>query len=481
MKIGILVVAYNAERTLEAVLNRLPPDFLSRVTAILVSDDESSDRTYEVGIDYLHSAPHLPLEIVRRETNLGYGGNQKAGYRWAIDRGLDIIVLLHGDGQYAPEVIDQLVAPLEAGSADAVFGSRMLSPGAAREGGMPLYKFVGNKVLTRIQNKLAGSDLSEWHSGYRAYSVDKLRTIPFNRNSDGFDFDTEIIIQLIESGARIVEVPIPTYYGDEVCHVNGIAYGARVVIDTARYRAHRAGLGSGELAFNHLDYETKLSEGFNSSHSAILAAVNNSRPLRVLDFGCGTGEVAALLTAAGHDVLAVDLGGRPDGLPDHVQYVTSDAESAWQFSDHNFDLIIAADLIEHLRNPQRFLQQAAERLAADGRLLISVPNITHWYPRVRMISGRFDYDRRGILDATHLRFYNTRSIQKLIEESGFSVDSVDFTGTPIQVALRGAQSSNHSRRGLQLLDSTSLKLAKSWPSLFAYQVIVGATLCKTDE
>ena len=119
--------------------------------------------------------PDLPLTVIRHERNLGYGGNQKAGYDLAIEHGLDIIVLLHGDGQYAPELLASIVAPLVRGEADAVFGSRMMAEGGARRGGMPLYKYVGNKVLTRFENAVAGAELTEWHSGYRAYWVEALR------------------------------------------------------------------------------------------------------------------------------------------------------------------------------------------------------------------------------------------------------------------------------------------------------------------
>ncbi len=151
----MLVVAYNAEETLAAVLDRLPESFRSKVAHVLVADDASHDLTHEVGLAYQASS-ELPLTVIRHDDNLGYGGNQKSGYRWAIDHGLDIVVLLHGDGQYAPEVIEDLVAPLADGNADAVFGSRMLTKGAARAGGMPLYKFVGNRILTKVQNALVG-------------------------------------------------------------------------------------------------------------------------------------------------------------------------------------------------------------------------------------------------------------------------------------------------------------------------------------
>src|SRR5262249_42314948 len=177
--------------------------------------------------------------VLYNRENQGYGGNQKLGYQYAIRLGFDVVVLLHGDGQYAPECIPALIAPLLDGSADATFGARMLVPGAARKGGMPLYKFVGNRILTAIQNRLLGSHLSEFHSGFRAYSVAALAGIPFGYNSNVFHFDTEVIIQLMMAGRRIVEVPIPTYYGDEICRVNGMQYARNVIFSTILSRLHR--------------------------------------------------------------------------------------------------------------------------------------------------------------------------------------------------------------------------------------------------
>ncbi|MGH9024927.1 MAG: glycosyltransferase family 2 protein, partial [Acidimicrobiia bacterium] len=180
-RIGILVVAYNAATTLARVLDRIPREFVPRINDVLVFDDHSQDATYLVGLGYQQENRDLPLTVIRHPRNLGYGGNQKAGYRWAIEHGLDIIVLLHGDGQYAPEILPQMVEPLELDKGDAVFGSRMMETGAARRGGMPLYKYVGNRVLTTAQNTIVGMELSEWHSGYRAYRVDALADIPFQR------------------------------------------------------------------------------------------------------------------------------------------------------------------------------------------------------------------------------------------------------------------------------------------------------------
>jgi len=239
VKVGVLVVAYEAEATLESVLNRIPETFRASLHTILVCDDASTDDTYQVGMRVKDSRPDLPLQVLRRPVNLGYGGNQKAGYRWMIDNGLDVVVLLHGDGQYAPEFLPQMVAPILEGRADVVFGSRMLERGAALRGGMPKYKFVGNKILTFLQNRLAGVRLSEWHSGYRAYSIAALAGVGFELNADYYDFDTQIILQMISARQRIVEIPIPTFYGDELSRVNGVRYGWRILRHTLRWRLTR--------------------------------------------------------------------------------------------------------------------------------------------------------------------------------------------------------------------------------------------------
>jgi glycosyltransferase involved in cell wall biosynthesis len=271
-RIGILVVAYNAASTLDKVLDRIPAEVRPDIEEVIVSDDHSQDSTYLIGLGY-QQISDLPITLIRQPTNLGYGGNQKAGYRLAIEHGLDIVVMLHGDGQYAPESLPDILAPLLAEEADAVFGSRTLIKGAARRGGMPLYKFVGNRILSRFENAALGTNLSEFHSGYRAYSVSALKQLPFEMNSDGFNFDTQIIIQLHDAGMRIAEVPIPTYYGDEICYVDGLAYAADVTKDVVTYRLQKAGFGDGKGIALTDEYQLKPSE--DSSHGRICASTSS--------------------------------------------------------------------------------------------------------------------------------------------------------------------------------------------------------------
>src|SRR5438093_5947878 len=240
----ILIVAYNAEKTISEVLARVPPSLGDEYhVEVLVLDDSSQDRTFETSrhAQGAGTVP-FPLHVLLNPVNQGYGGNQKIGYHFAIEHGFDFVALLHGDGQYAPEYLPDLVRPLRDGEADAVFGSRMLDGAGALRGGMPLYKFLGNRILSWFENRMLGTSLSEFHSGYRVYSVAALRQLPFELNTNDFHFDTEIIIQLLLARLRIRERPIPTYYGDEICHVNGLKYAANVTKAVLLARSQRMGL-----------------------------------------------------------------------------------------------------------------------------------------------------------------------------------------------------------------------------------------------
>lgn len=464
--VGVIVVAYNAGSTLTAVLDRIPPSFRSRVKDVVVCDDASSDNTYSIGVEYQKTCD-LPLTVLRRARNLGYGGNQKAAYRWAIERGLDIVVLLHGDGQYAPEVIEDIIAPFESPDVDAVFGSRFMLSGGARLGGMPLYKYTGNRILSKFANSATGLDLSEWHSGYRAYRVSALASVPFEQNSDGFDFDTEIILQLHEAGRNIVEVPIPTYYGDEICYVNGTGYAKDVVVDIVKYRMHQMGFGSKETTLGDHGYELKLDP--NSSHMTLSSWVVDSKPKRILDLGCSDGRFGELLRRRGHYVVGVDTEELP-GVRDRLdRFVAADLDSGLPPGiEGDFDVIIAADVLEHLRDPAAQLKSVGRLLAPGGVVMVSVPNIAHWYGRLRVATGRFDYDRRGIFDAGHLRFFTLRSFERTARQAGMTIRRRAVTGLPLDTLGRGGPAPRRAANMARWADSLGVAVA---PKLFGYQLL----------
>jgi SAM-dependent methyltransferase len=432
-----------------------------------VCDDASADETYEVGISY-QSEGTLPLTVIKHAANLRYGGNQKYGYAWALDNGYDIVVLLHGDGQYAPEVIQDLIGPLVSGDADVVMGSRMMERGSALRGGMPLYKFVGNRILSTFQNWMTGATLTEWHSGYRAYRVDALADIPFAEYSNDFDFDTEIILGMLEAEKRILEVPIPTYYGDEICYVNGMAYAKDVVQDVVLHRARAMGFGRSPVPDSPTTYPVKHSP--HSSHGRLLGWIAASRPGRVLDIGCSDAEFASLARLKGHEVTGVDkvkLDSIADRLDHFVEGDLNDGLPAGVTGA--FDLIVAADVLEHTLDPQHLLGQMAGRLAPGGSILVSVPNFGHWYPRARVALGRFDYDQRGPLDQSHLRFFTRRSFEAMVRRADLRIVDRDVVGTPVEPLQRGLGPSPSRIIGrLENMDRAAVRL---WPTLFGYQFL----------
>jgi SAM-dependent methyltransferase len=466
-RIGVLVVAYNASSTLVSTLERLPEAFRRRVDHVLVSDDCSQDDTYEVGVRFANGNT-LPMTVIRHEQNLGYGGNQKAGYEWAISHGLDIVVLLHGDGQYAPECIEDLVTPLVSGEADAVFGSRMMVKGGARAGGMPAYKFVGNRILTAFQNKMVGLDLSEWHSGYRAYRVDALAALDLDSYTDDFDFDTEIILGLHTQHRRIVEVPIPTYYGDEICYVNGLAYARNVAKDVVRYRASQMGFGEGHEA-SSTAYDLKPSP--HSSHGVLLDWLDSRDTGKVLDVGCSDGGFGSLARELGHHVTGVDLLEHPGVTQRLDAFHVADLNAGLPDDlPSQFDTVVAGDVLEHVIDPLGLLQQLGDRLTPRGEVLVSIPNFGHWYPRARVAAGRFDYDQRGPLDHGHVRFFTRRSFEKLVDRAGMRIVERVTVGSPVDVLERADVSDGLLRvaRGVAVADRAA---TRAWPTLFGYQLL----------
>jgi 2-polyprenyl-3-methyl-5-hydroxy-6-metoxy-1,4-benzoquinol methylase len=474
-RIGVVVVAYNAASTLARVLDRIPPEFRPRIDGVYIGDNNSEDSTYLVGLGYQQAIGDLPLTIVRHPENRGYGGNQKAGYRWAIDEGFDLVVLLHADGQYAPEFLPEIITPLERGEADAVFGSRMMQRGEARRGGMPLYKYVGNHVLTTMQNTVVGEHLSEWHSGYRAYSVAALSELPFERLTDDYNFDTQIILQLHEARKRIVELPIPTYYGDEISYVNGMRYARQCAIDVTRYRLHKMGLGTGDMAFASVDDDFGA-EDAERIHTRIARWFEGRQPCRVLDLGCGNGVLGERLRALGHHVTGVDHV-KHDGVGARLdEFVEADLELGIpDEAGTGFDVVVAADVIGHVRDPGLLLSEAGGRVRPGGSLLVSVPNFGHWYVRGRVGAGRFDYDRRGILDRRHLRFFTRPSAARTFAASGLEVRHVDAVGVPMDLLAHRANGEQRGSRGTRAVHQLDRLGITAAPTLFAYQFLFELT------
>jgi len=464
----IFVVAYQAEATLKDVLDRIPRDLFESVeTEILIVDDASVDRTFEIGREYSAAHPEVPLTVLRNEYNQGYGGNQKVGYTYAAAQGFDYVALLHGDGQYAPEKLPSLLEPLVNDEADAVFGSRLMEAGGALAGGMPVYKFVGNRILTVTQNVLLRRGLSEYHSGYRVYRVSSLQEIHYTLNTNDFHFDTQIILQLMNNGSRIVEVPIPTYYGDEISRVNGIRYARDVVASTIANFFH----GFGLFQQRRLDpaspkdspYRSKL--GFVSPHSLAVSAVQDAS--KVIDLGAGPGDVAEALVDKGCAVTVVDMERLKMDLPG-VDVVIQNLNDELEFDVTDFDTIMMLDVIEHLSDPEDFLDRLRSQFGHDPKtLILSTPNIAFVLQRFSLLFGQFNYGRTGILDRTHTRLFTFRTLKHLLRDAGFEIKIIRGVPAPFPLVAGGGIGSMLLRINLALI-----RLSKT---LFSFQIFVVAT------
>jgi 2-polyprenyl-3-methyl-5-hydroxy-6-metoxy-1,4-benzoquinol methylase len=469
-RIGILVVTYNALSTLTSLLKRIPPSVWNNVEEVVVFDDASQDATFELALGIKAACDVPKLHVLKHVKNLGYGGNQKAGYRYFIDKGFDVVVLLHGDGQYAPEILAQMYHPLVEGESDAVFGSRMMRTyGGPLKGGMPLYKFVGNRILTILENRALGTSLTEFHSGYRAYNLHALAQLDFRKMTDDFHFDTEIIIKLHHQGMKIREVPIPTYYGTELCNVDGLKYAKDVLRSVWRYRRTcRSVARAPEFAEYFVHYPIKNSKHSSHYYARRLVGCNHD----VLDIGCGEGFFAAELKQDGNRVVGVDAIPSAQQHEALEQFITADLNAGAAailkgLGTKRFDRVLLLDVLEHLVEPERLLAQVSGALKTNGRVVVSLPNVANISVRLALLFGNFTYTERGILDRTHLHFYTRKTARALLESAGWEIVESKMTVIPLELVL-GLRADNPLMR---LITTTLAIFTAVFPGLLGYQIM----------
>ena len=474
-KILIFIVAYNSEKTILDVLKRIPPSVAKLDHQILIIDDASKDTTFDTAVDSLNQFNDLSIKVLFNPENQDYGGNRKIGYHYAIEYGFDIVVVLHGSGQYAPEYLEKIITTLVHGKADAVVGSRMMKGFDALRGGMPFYRFVGNKILTGLQNRFLGCQLSEFHSGYRAYRVKSLSEIPFELNTNDFHFDTEILIQFLLKKYKIMEIPIPTYYGLETSHVNGLQYAWDVMRETIKSRLHLMSLFY-ERKFDVRQGIEKyeLKQGYPSSHEYAINEVGDKAS--VLNIGCGNSLVGMELLRKGCHVEAIDYEDPKDKhkLKKFTRMDLDDMTASIPVD--KFDCILLLDVLEHLNEPEKFVYNL--RALSRGKcpqIIVSVPNIGFFIMRIQLLFGRFSYGIRGILDLGHRRLFTYRTIQDIFVQAGFKILEVKGIPAPYPLAI----GENALSRVLLGINQFLIRLS---PRLFSYQIFLTATPLPTlDE
>lgn len=467
----ILIVAYRAERHIESVLDRIPQSVLTNPRVrILCIDDDSSDATSERASEWASTHNAENIVVLKNPVNQGYGGNQKLGYRLAVDLGFDFTILLHGDGQYAPELLGEFINTWEKTQADVVLGSRMQSWKSARAGGMPLYKALGNRTLTWFQNRLTGLGLTEYHTGYRGYSRKFLARVPFEANTNVFHFDTEILLQALHVNAKFVEFPIPTHYGDEVCHVNGMKYAWDVFKATLAYRMHRLGMMC-SLKYRDLDPTPKPHQGPQYLlQSKVLKYLKTKQPKTLLDLGCGAAEVAQECAKEGTKTTGIDVRVPLSGSVD--QFIRSNIEDdPLPVDPFQYEAILLIDVLEEMKQPEEFLVSIRNRSEVttghDWKapiVLVSTPNIGHWAMRLNLLLGRFTYSERGILALGHKRLFTKRTFKRCLRDSGYKIEKLIPVGIPYHAVFG-------NRLGW-FLERISDGFAQIIPSLSAFSFLV---------
>ena len=468
-KVAVFIVAYNAENYLESVMQRIPVELQPLLAEVFVIDDSSTDKTFEVAQAIKKKYSQVNFNAYRTPFNRRYGGNQKLGYLYCIEKKYDLVILLHGDGQYAPEYLPRVISGFDTG-ADVVFASRMVEKKKALKGGMPFYKWLGNQVLTKFENKILGTELSEFHTGFRAYRLSGLQKLPFIYNSDDFHFDTEIIIQAVAAKLKINEVSIPTHYGDEVCHVNGFQYAWDCIKAVLKYKLVNLGLYY-QRNFDFNLFETDLYQFKKSPHSLhqyLLREAQLLPEMTTVELGSNRGIMSSDLAnrVSRHvavDQILPDLAGKSEALALDLNQNFSKS-----LGRECFDVCVVLDVVEHMHEPEKFLTEVFSVLKVKGKLYMSTANIAYIIMRFSLLFGQFNYGKRGILDKTHHRLFTIRTLSKMLEQYGFKVEKVVGFAPPVSDLI--------SKGGvMSWIESTHAFLSRKFPNLFAYNFLVVAT------
>lgn len=478
LRVGIFIIAYQAAQTLISAYKRIPATLKRRAKEIYCFDDCSDDNTYYAGLGYKIANNIKNFFLYKNPKNLGYGGNQKKGYRYAIKKGFDIVVMLHGDAQYAPEKIPILLTPFYEKNLEKiglVMGSRMM--GNPLEGGMPLYKFIGNKILTSMENLILGTKFSEFHSGYRAFNLHALKSVPFIRCSNDFHFDSEVIIMLLRAGYEIVEVPIPTYYGvGSKSYVNVFAYGINCLKAALDYRLHLWGFKPNSK-FN-FPLSTKIRYTIKktpqSSHMQIAGLIKKLGLRNILDLGCASGFLA--------EALGNQWNGRLTGIERDRSWKDAPGLKRYQriiWADLNivdignllngelFDGVIMADILEHLNKPKLTFLQAKKLLKTHGVIISSLPNanfipvflIRKLFPRFKMSNGPLDF--------THKHFYSKKTAREIFRSDDLNIVETKTTPVPLD-EINSIFSPNNL---LHFFYQAAVILSQLAPNYLGYQFI----------
>jgi glycosyltransferase involved in cell wall biosynthesis len=426
-----MIPAYNAERHIASTLSRVPAAIWQRIEAAVVIDDCSTDETVHKALDLANDYPKL--RVIRHRTNRRYGGILKHGFQYAIDHGFDALLIVQADGRCSPESLPRLLEALEKGPAHVA----QVVPVTPRP-----YEGPANRFSNRLLRRLSGLRLSDFQSGLRAYRVDFLRSVPFWNNTDDRHFDTEILLQSQILQATVLKVAGQNSARNDLSRGASLLHAIRSVLTTLRYALHRAGLfysRNYDLNATGSRYGSKFADPF-SSHSLLYGYLNDlsCSGKTVLELGVGDSALTRRLHADGAIVDCVEMDPEAAGTAaPYARHVWNEdlAVTRLKQARDSYDIVIAADILEHLLYPEEILTQLKACVGKGGVLLVSLPNVANLYVRINLLLGRFPYHSKGLLDRTHLHFFTRKSAERLVARAGWDIVGRDYTSIPVAVVF----------------------------------------------
>jgi 2-polyprenyl-3-methyl-5-hydroxy-6-metoxy-1,4-benzoquinol methylase len=452
-RIGLLLVDPTPDERRAATLDRIRPAVWTNVEEVVVFGGSGGrPKVTVLPSPALEPSGAVALDACGESTLFAAGALRKAAFRYFIDRGFDVLAILRADGRHPPELLANLYRPVVADQADAVFGSPNGNHGGP---------------LNELEKMMFGLHLSNFHCGYRAYSLAALRAIQWERLSDGETFDLELVLKLRHQNFRIRELPIPGDCGSRTPFLRTLRQSIATVY---RYRQTRRSLKRyPEFEEYFVHYPVKESK--RSSHAYAESLVGTGHD--VLDIGCGEGILAAALSKNGNRVTGADILPRAANESVLEQYFSVDlnegiAPMVEALHGKNFDRVLLLDVVEHLVRPEPLLRQIRRVLKPDGRLILSVPNIANLTIRMSLLFGRFDYTERGILDKTHVRFFTRKTIRRMLRENGYDIVEERETVMPVELFFGLPAVNPLMRFANEVLGG----LTRVMPGVFGYQIMM---------
>jgi len=473
MKEKILICLYTVnknEKLVLDILNQIPKSVASWDHEILILINSSGDSISKAVDNSIKKHKSFNIRILFNLQHLGYGGNQKLAFYYAIKHNFDFVLLIAGSGQYAPEQLEKLAFSLASSNSQALIGSRFLEKSNSIKNQMPLYKYLGIKTITLLQNLILGMKFSEYHSGFRIYKTKALAEIPYAFNSNGRQFDTEVLIQLKLRGFKLQELPVSSLSGKAHPISDYIRYGIGSILISLKTRLHQMSL-SYERKFDVGDistdgYKDEIKLGYPSSHQFAIDEVSEKH--RVLDIGCGNALIGTELKKQGCYVEGIDFeSSKGKNNIDKFTQLNLNNNNL-EIPVNEFDYVLLMDVLEHLDEPENFVYNL--RVKAKGKapkIIVSVPNIGFINNRIQLLFGRFDYGIRGTMYLGHKRMFTFNAIGKLFEQAEFKITKCQGIPAPFPVAIGDNWLS-------RLFLGINQGLIKILPKLFSYQIFLVA-------